>query len=101
MSFVSSRNCAIASVLRKSGLSGRTDTAIPMTIFPRSSMRGEKHIRSEEHTSELQSLMRISYAVFCLNKKKTKIIHKYDNTKAQTQYYKNKTDTNQKQQEPG
>src|SRR3546814_3101601 len=30
--------------------------------------------RSEEHTSELQSLMRISYAVFCL-KKKTKNIH--------------------------
>src|SRR3546814_8253440 len=28
------------------------------------------HWRSEEHTSELQSLMRISYAVFCLNKKK-------------------------------
>src|SRR3546814_9164625 len=27
------------------------------------------HIRSEEHTSELQSLMRISYAVFCLKKK--------------------------------
>src|SRR3546814_7022410 len=27
-------------------------------------------VRSEEHTSELQSLMRISYAVFCLNKKK-------------------------------
>src|SRR3546814_4149287 len=27
--------------------------------------------RSEEHTSELQSLMRISYAVFCLEKKKT------------------------------
>src|SRR3546814_4370847 len=27
--------------------------------------------RSEEHTSELQSLMRISYAVFCLNKKNT------------------------------
>src|SRR3546814_9792935 len=31
--------------------------------------------RSEEHTSELQSLMRISYAVFCLKKKKT--AHKY------------------------
>src|SRR3546814_8633726 len=32
---------------------------------------GETHIgRSEEHTSELQSLMRISYAVFCLKKKK-------------------------------
>src|SRR3546814_6084280 len=30
-----------------------------------------KLIRSEEHTSELQSLMRISYAVFCLKKKKT------------------------------
>src|SRR3546814_9054708 len=29
-------------------------------------------MRSEEHTSELQSLMRISYAVFCLNKKKHK-----------------------------
>src|SRR3546814_7995859 len=30
-------------------------------------------VRSEEHTSELQSLMRISYAVFCLKKKKIKI----------------------------
>src|SRR3546814_6048037 len=30
--------------------------------------------RSEEHTSELQSLMRISYAVFCLKKKKHKLI---------------------------
>src|SRR3546814_1129985 len=29
-------------------------------------------VRSEEHTSELQSLMRISYAVFCLKKKQTK-----------------------------
>src|SRR3546814_4239771 len=44
--------------------------------------RAEHHIfrrllgfgfRSEEHTSELQSLMRISYAVFCLKKKKEKI----------------------------
>src|SRR3546814_5519054 len=32
-----------------------------------------KPIRSEEHTSELQSLMRISYAVFCLKKNKKKI----------------------------
>src|SRR3546814_1809506 len=31
---------------------------------------GSEHDRSEEHTSELQSLMRISYAVFCLKKKK-------------------------------
>src|SRR3546814_5021901 len=30
--------------------------------------------RSEEHTSELQSLMRISYAVFCLKKKRTKLL---------------------------
>src|SRR3546814_14525859 len=33
--------------------------------------RGLGAARSEEHTSELQSLMRISYAVFCLKKKKT------------------------------
>src|SRR3546814_4532789 len=33
--------------------------------------------RSEEHTSELQSLMRISYAVFCLHKKQTKIHYRY------------------------
>src|SRR3546814_7710228 len=32
---------------------------------------GEHDVRSEEHTSELQSLMRSSYAVFCLKKKKT------------------------------
>src|SRR3546814_4514104 len=32
--------------------------------------RKDHEIRSEEHTSELQSLMRISYAVFCLKKKK-------------------------------
>src|SRR3546814_14280331 len=32
--------------------------------------------RSEEHTSELQSLMRISYAVFCLKKKRTNVINK-------------------------
>src|SRR3546814_4738392 len=35
-----------------------------------SGFRMLKGIRSEEHTSELQSLMRISYAVFCLKKKK-------------------------------
>src|SRR3546814_7096788 len=38
---------------------------------PRSA-RDARGRRSEEHTSELQSLMRISYAVFCLKKKKTK-----------------------------
>src|SRR3546814_5026024 len=43
--------------------------------------RSGLHQRSEEHTSELQSLMRISYAVFCLKKKKhhstTEYIIKY------------------------
>src|SRR3546814_7945479 len=38
--------------------------------FPLAKTAEEK--RSEEHTSELQSLMRISYAVFCLKKKKSK-----------------------------
>src|SRR3546814_5436195 len=41
----------------------------PMTTA-RSSPRCDAKLRSEEHTSELQSLMRISYAVFCLQKKK-------------------------------
>src|SRR3546814_6979982 len=38
------------------------------------------HQRSEEHTSELQSLMRISYAVFCLKKKKKQNKHKHMKT---------------------
>src|SRR3546814_5232656 len=38
-------------------------------------------VRSEEHTSELQSLMRISYAVFCLKKKKRTNMTKTPNTK--------------------
>src|SRR3546814_2075601 len=41
---------------------GRLDPDDPLRLLPRH--------RSEEHTSELQSLMRISYAVFCLKKKK-------------------------------
>src|SRR3546814_10773501 len=47
-----------------------------LTDASRAVLRGEhtimlrKELRSEEHTSELQSLMRISYAVFCLKKKK-------------------------------
>src|SRR3546814_2945659 len=53
---------------------GRKRPAVPLGI---SSLRFDRrgHIpefhRSEEHTSELQSLMRISYAVFCLKKKNT------------------------------
>src|SRR3546814_5325367 len=37
--------------------------------------REARSLRSEEHTSELQSLMRISYAVFCLKKKTTILTH--------------------------
>src|SRR3546814_6318940 len=44
----------------------RADNKDPLTQFLKAS-----GIRSEEHTSELQSLMRISYAVFCLKKKTT------------------------------
>src|SRR3546814_7405248 len=44
--------------------SGRGSSAAPWGQW-----RGEYPRRSEEHTSELQSLMRISYAVFCLKKK--------------------------------
>src|SRR3546814_7361229 len=44
----------------------------PHQCHRRCALRLEEEARSEEHTSELQSLMRISYAVFCLKKKKTK-----------------------------
>src|SRR3546814_10725158 len=46
--------------------SNRAVTAKPALIMTRF---GARAMRSEEHTSELQSLMRISYAVFCLKKK--------------------------------
>src|SRR3546814_9218008 len=45
-----------------------SDLGVTMT----SGFLNGRSIRSEEHTSELQSLMRISYAVFCLQKKKNK-----------------------------
>src|SRR3546814_7809293 len=48
----------------------------------RPQVRQPQQARSEEHTSELQSLMRISYAVFCLKKKtnNNKIQNEYVNT---------------------
>src|SRR3546814_7081012 len=46
--------------------------------------------RSEEHTSELQSLMRISYAVFCLKKKK-KNINNYNKQKQRPPHNENTT----------
>src|SRR3546814_7079373 len=44
---------------------------------PSPSASAQGSARSEEHTSELQSLMRISYAVFCLKKKKQYIVTYY------------------------
>src|SRR3546814_6870051 len=59
--------------LRRSGLLLIPATAEELAeLVARSRLKdGEMLERSEEHTSELQSLMRISYAVFCLKKKKT------------------------------
>src|SRR3546814_11623775 len=74
-------------MIRRPPRSTRTDTLFPYTTlfrsggirthdrlltythFPGERLRPLGHRRSEEHTSELQSLMRISYAVFCLKKK--------------------------------
>src|SRR3546814_1657218 len=67
----------LAGVLLKLGAYGFIRFMMPM--FPDASAQlmwivfGLSMIRSEEHTSELQSLMRISYAVFCLKQKKRTI----------------------------
>src|SRR3546814_1578501 len=83
-------------MIRRPPRSTRTDTHFPYTTLFRSHLRTgpcgfdldmferrplndvlENALeRSEEHTSELQSLMRISYAVFCLKKKKKNNIRK-------------------------
>src|SRR3546814_5031827 len=84
-------------MIRRPPRSTRTDTLFPYTTLFRSALKAigvagvvgdgaeiEHHPfsapRSEEHTSELQSLMRISYAVFCVKKKKkvTNADHKID-----------------------
>src|SRR3546814_11961466 len=73
----SNRACAIAQAgeeadrtrLKQAGVDLVTLSAGDKAII-RQNMSGVN--RSEEHTSELQSLMRISYAVFCLKKKKIK-----------------------------
>src|SRR3546814_19355223 len=75
-------------MIRRPPRSTRTDTLFPYTTLFRSSLNSTisgidctpispgtpvfSMMRSEEHTSELQSLMRISYAVFCLKKKSNK-----------------------------
>src|SRR3546814_5825098 len=58
---------------RETILAMAAETAIAKPASEREMISGDAAaaVRSEEHTSELQSLMRISYAVFCLKKKKT------------------------------
>src|SRR3546814_992804 len=76
-------------MIRRPPRSTRTDTLFPYTTLFRSIsspgarlarcsqkdnlLRCEDKPRSEEHTSELQSLMRISHAVFCFTKKKSRL----------------------------
>src|SRR3546814_2884945 len=57
-------SCSLLAGCRKAAQPGRSSSA------PEASAPNSVRARSEEHTSELQSLMRISYAVFCLKKKK-------------------------------
>src|SRR3546814_5618323 len=52
-------------------LARRQHTATYLARCSRSLLQNRSTVRSEEHTSELQSLMRISYAVFCLKTKNT------------------------------
>src|SRR3546814_5486259 len=96
-------------MIRRPPRSTRTDTLFPYTTLFRSrqarqegrpravlggrgtfgGLAGEQrgYRRSEEHTSELQSLMRISYAVFCLKKKKRIIMYNdHDHLDCKTNY---------------
>src|SRR3546814_2027169 len=58
----------------------RRDRAVAVIgLQPLADRLDRRGARSEEHTSELQSLMRISYAVFCLKKKKTKKLNRNNN----------------------
>src|SRR3546814_8310491 len=69
---------------------------IMATLTPAAAIiRGSAIRRSEEHTSELQSLMRISYAVFCLKKKKTLSERQYKKTnKSLNQFNYRQTNNN-------
>src|SRR3546814_4714019 len=63
----------ICNGLRQPLLSGISSSTRVRNTYRTAAMHtDEGALRSEEHTSELQSLMRIPYAVFCLNKKKQK-----------------------------
>src|SRR3546814_2935031 len=62
--------CILLSGLISSGSTPVSDRAKTAEAITSRMMRAPRqNVRSEEHTSELQSLMRISYAVFCLKKK--------------------------------
>src|SRR3546814_8328887 len=96
-------------MIRRPPRSTRTDTLFPYTTLFRST-NGEQSVircghaivspgsrsrspapasdRSEEHTSELQSLMRISYAVFCLKKKKIKHTNRQRTNRHTNQQYR-------------
>src|SRR3546814_6115923 len=72
-----SATCALVIPASAHGFGERYDLPLPLALY----LYGTAAVvalsfavvgRSEEHTSELQSLMRISYAVFCLKKKKKK-----------------------------
>src|SRR3546814_9264373 len=58
--------------MRKGVMNPLGDAAVAADVAILVVRHHSKDTRSEEHTSELQSLMRISYAVFCLKKKKKK-----------------------------
>src|SRR3546814_8669712 len=62
--------CAMADIGLPSTASDVPTTVADMQAYYDEIAATELAARSEEHTSELQSLMRISYAVFCLTKKK-------------------------------
>src|SRR3546814_7886043 len=65
-------SCRRAKAPRQAGASGEKLAPVIVTNRPPSARRASAEAtRSEEHTSELQSLMRISYAGFCLKKKKS------------------------------
>src|SRR3546814_5136539 len=65
------QRCFLPAMLRRAGTEGRANLSIQRSACPKTSGR------SEEHTSELQSLMRISYAVFCLKKNTATAINKH------------------------
>src|SRR3546814_8608130 len=82
---MSAKGCAPCSMAR-----GRDDASQPSASNSSATCSTCSPSRSEEHTSELQSLMRISYAVFCLKKKKNTNTHTHTETNIISQEkYKN------------